>query len=156
VEDCRRRYGVCYGVLSKVWNASDFPSQKGRRESHCSDCMPKMWVQETGETPRRCCCQAHKTFTQRSCNSDRKRTPNTHPAHHQNSMPKMRKQHRLRLASANQRRRRRLNPILQMHKMQPHIQRIHLNTGRLHSSLTATHSKPKYSRSLSTVLFCNP
>jgi hypothetical protein len=39
----------------------------------------------------------------------------------------MRKQPCLRLASPNQRRRRRLNPIFQMHKMQPHIQRIHLN-----------------------------
>ena len=118
--------------------------------------MPKMWVQETGETPRRCCCQAHKTFTQRICNSDRKRTPNTHPAHHQNSMPKMRKQHCLRLASTNQRRRRILNTILQMHKMQPHIQRIHLNTRRLHSSHMATRSKPKHSGSINSFISATP
>jgi len=47
--------------------------------------------------------------------------------HHDDRMPQVRQQHRLRLAGPNPRSRRKLNPVLQMHKMQLHIQRILIN-----------------------------
>jgi len=97
--------------------------------------MLQMRLQKTGT--RKSPTESKRTHKQHQEISDRdkqRRPKNEHITHPQSRMPQMRKQFSLRLASANARRRRIINPVHAMHKMRPHLPRIHITQQKDHGN----------------------
>ncbi len=111
-----------------MWDEADPKTKKTRGESGSAALMPKVWPQKTigvytGDHP-----EDHRAYSPRAHSGDREEgAETTNPAHGQDRVPKVWKQPSLCLAGANQGKRRILNTVFQMHKVQLHLPRIQLN-----------------------------
>ena len=93
-----------------------------------------MWLQETRGAYASRYSKGHRARSSRIHSSDRKRrTKTANLTHSQDRVPQMWKQPSLRMASTNQRERRVLNTIFQMHKMQLYFPGIQLTGSNFRS-----------------------
>ena len=120
-----------YGILPKVRHSTDSEENEKRKRRIGRNGLCKMRVQKTfcrkesGAESR----QSDPASTAAPCGSNWKgRTETQNSSNCEDRVPQMREQLSLRVASADEGRRRIFNTVSALHKMQLHIQRILLDS----------------------------
>ena len=118
------------GFLSFVRNAVD-SNQKGAGKQGKAFSLSQVWFRRKSDRYKRNRSKSYRAFFTRTDSYHRKRRSETaDPTEYNLRMYNMRKQLGVRVASPNPGRRRSVNSVLPMHKMQPHLQRIQLKVSR--------------------------
>ena len=123
-----------YGILPKVRHSTNSEENEKRKRRIGRNGLCKMRVQKTfcrKESGAKSC-QSDPASTAAPCGSNwQGRTKTENASNRTDRVPQMREQPSIRMAGADEGRRRIFNAISALHKMQLHIQRILINTVRL-------------------------